>query len=43
MFAKFAKTVFAGAFMLAGVAHAEEIVVGGKNFTEEQLLSSMTA
>ncbi|MGK7753904.1 MULTISPECIES: glycine betaine ABC transporter substrate-binding protein [unclassified Roseovarius] len=43
MFAKFAKTVFAGAIMLAGVAHAEEIVVGGKNFTEQQLLSSMTA
>lgn len=43
MFARFAKTVFAGAIMLAGVAHADEIVVGGKNFTEQQLLSSMTA
>ncbi len=43
MFSNFAKTIFAGAVMLAGVAHAEEIVVGGKNFTEQQLLSSMTA
>ncbi len=43
MFSNFAKTIFAGAVMLAGVAHADEIVVGGKNFTEQQLLSSMTA
>ncbi|WP_294607262.1 glycine betaine ABC transporter substrate-binding protein [uncultured Roseovarius sp.] len=42
MFTRFAKTIFAGAVMLAGVAQAEEIAVGGKNFTEQQLLSSMT-
>lgn len=42
MFNKFAKTIFAGAVLLAGAAHADEIVVGGKNFTEQQLLSAMT-
>ncbi len=43
MFSNFAKSLFAGAVMLAGAAQANEIVVGGKNFTEQQLLSSMTA
>lgn len=33
----------AAAVTLAGPAAAEKIVVGGKNFTEQQLLTSMTA
>lgn len=38
-------TALAGVALTAGVAtaHAEEIVVGGKNFTEQQILTSMTA
>ncbi len=43
MFLNFAKTLFAGAVMLASVANADTIVVGGKNFTEQQLLSAMTS
>ena len=42
MFSNFTKSLFAGAVMLASAAQADEIVVGGKNFTEQQLLSSMT-
>ncbi|MFD0857853.1 glycine betaine ABC transporter substrate-binding protein [Roseovarius aquimarinus] len=42
MFSNFAKSAFAGALLLAGAAQADEIVVGGKNFTEQQLLTSMT-
>lgn len=42
MFNNFAKMIFAGAVMLAGASQASDIVVGGKNFTEQQLLSSMT-
>ena len=38
-----AKSLFIGAMLLAGAAQAQEIVVGGKNFTEQQLLSAMTA
>lgn len=30
------------AVMLVGVAHAQTIVVGGKNFTEQQIMASMT-
>lgn len=43
MFSNFAKSAFAGALLLAGAAQADEIVVGGKNFTEQQLLTSMTS
>ncbi len=43
MFNRISKTIFAGAIFLAGAAQADEIAVGGKNFTEQQLLSSMTA
>lgn len=42
MFEYTAKSLFAGALMLAGAAQAQDIVVGGKNFTEQQLLSAMT-
>lgn len=42
MFKYTAKSLFAGALMLAGAAQAQDIVVGGKNFTEQQLLSAMT-
>jgi len=42
MYLRFAKMFAAGAAMLASVAHADEITIGGKNFTEQQLLSSMT-
>lgn len=43
MFSNFAKSIFVGALMLAtGAAQAQQITVGGKNFTEQQLLSSMT-
>ena len=38
-----AKSIFAGALLVAGSAQAATIVVGGKNFTEQQVLSSMTA
>jgi osmoprotectant transport system substrate-binding protein len=40
------KSLLAGAMLLAGAAApavAQEIVVGGKNFTEQQLLTAMTA
>ncbi|MBY6142166.1 glycine betaine ABC transporter substrate-binding protein [Leisingera daeponensis] len=40
---RFLKMVVAVAAMFAGVAQADEITVGGKNFTEQFLLSSMTA
>ncbi|MEQ8921480.1 MAG: glycine betaine ABC transporter substrate-binding protein [Marinovum algicola] len=43
MLNRFAKMAFAGAMLVAGAAQAQEITVGGKNFTEQQLLSSMTA
>lgn len=46
MFIKTAKTLVAGLALsvgLAGAASATEIVVGGKNFTEQQILSEMTA
>ncbi len=42
MFNRFASMIFAGAVMLAGATQAQEVVVSGKNFTEQQLLSSMT-
>lgn len=43
MFANAMRTLFAGAIVVAGSAQADEIVVGGKNFTEQQLLTAMTA
>jgi osmoprotectant transport system substrate-binding protein len=43
MFAQSAKALFVGAMLVAGSVQAQEIVVGGKNFTEQQLLSAMTA
>lgn len=43
MFSNFIKSAFAGALLLAGAAQADEIVIGGKNFTEQQLLTSMTS
>lgn len=43
MFATTTRTILAGALMLAGAAQAQEVVVGGKNFTEQQILSAMTA
>jgi len=39
---KMAMALTAGA-LLASTAHAQKIVVGGKNFTEQQLLAEMTA
>ena len=45
MFMKSLKTLVAGAALSAGIATgaaAEAIVVGGKNFTEQQLLSAIT-
>lgn len=43
MISNFAKSIFAGALMLAaGAVQAQQVTVGGKNFTEQQLLSSMT-
>ncbi|HUS52962.1 MAG TPA: glycine betaine ABC transporter substrate-binding protein [Thermohalobaculum sp.] len=45
MFMKSLKTLVAGAALSAGIATgaaAETIVVGGKNFTEQQLLSAIT-
>ncbi len=42
MFTKTALSFFAGAIMLSGATQAQEIVVGGKNFTEQQILSAMT-
>ncbi|MFW6077141.1 MAG: glycine betaine ABC transporter substrate-binding protein [Hyphomicrobiales bacterium] len=45
MFAYRMKALLAGAMLLSGLgaAEAQTIVVGGKNFTEQQILSSMTA
>jgi osmoprotectant transport system substrate-binding protein len=46
MFAYRTKTLLAGALLLAGTAGpaaAQTIVVGGKNFTELQILTAMTA
>jgi osmoprotectant transport system substrate-binding protein len=46
MFAYRTKTLLAGALLLAGTAGpaaAQTIVVGGKNFTEQQILTAMTA
>lgn len=43
MFNRFAGMMLAGAMALAGTAQAADVVVGGKNFTEQQILSSMTA
>ena len=41
---KFLKTLAAGVFLTGAVqASADELVVGGKNFTEQQLLTSMTS
>jgi osmoprotectant transport system substrate-binding protein len=37
------KSLFAGALLVAGATQAQDIVVGGKNFTEQQILSAMTA
>jgi osmoprotectant transport system substrate-binding protein len=37
------KALFLSAMLVAGTAQAQEIVVGGKNFTEQQLLSALTA
>jgi osmoprotectant transport system substrate-binding protein len=42
MFLSNAKSLIAGAILFAGAAQAQDIVVGGKNFTEQQILSSMT-
>lgn len=42
MFLKSALSLFAGAVMIAGAAQATDIVVGGKNFTEQQILTAMT-
>lgn len=42
MFLFNAKSLIIGAMLFAGAAQAQEIVVGGKNFTEQQILSSMT-
>jgi len=42
MFTKSALSFFTGAVMLAGAVQAQEIVVGGKNFTEQQILTAMT-
>ncbi|MGH8714890.1 MAG: glycine betaine ABC transporter substrate-binding protein, partial [Casimicrobiaceae bacterium] len=38
-------SLFAGALLvhLASIAAAQNIVVGGKNFTEQQIMSQMTA
>ena len=45
MFAYKMKAMLAGAMLVTGIgaAEAQTIVVGGKNFTEQQILSSMTA
>jgi osmoprotectant transport system substrate-binding protein len=45
MFAYKMKTLLVGAMLVTGIgaAEAQTIVVGGKNFTEQQILSSMTA
>ena len=43
MFAYTTRALIGGAVLLAGAAQAQEIVVGGKNFTEQQLLTAMTA
>jgi osmoprotectant transport system substrate-binding protein len=43
MFGYTARSILAGALLITGAAQAQEIVVGGKNFTEQQLLSAMTA
>jgi len=43
MFAFTTRTLFAGALLFAGSVQAQEIVVGGKNFTEQQLLTAMTS
>ncbi|WP_209427645.1 glycine betaine ABC transporter substrate-binding protein [Pararhodobacter sp. SW119] len=43
MFAHSFKTMLAGAILFAGAAQAQTIVVGGKNFTEQQILTSMTS
>lgn len=42
MFIKSALSLFAGAAMIVGAAQADDIVVGGKNFTEQQILTAMT-
>jgi len=45
MFAYKMKAMLVGAMLVTGIgaAEAQTIVVGGKNFTEQQILSSMTA
>jgi len=45
MFAHKMKAMLAGAMLVTGIgaAEAQTIVVGGKNFTEQQILSAMTA
>lgn len=35
-------TLLAGAMLIAGAAQAQTIVVGGKNFTEQQIMTAMT-
>lgn len=42
MFTNAMRALLAGAVLAAGAAQAQEIVVGGKNFTEQQILSAMT-
>ncbi len=42
MFKLTMKSIFAAALLFAGAAQAQEIVVGGKNFTEQQILTAMT-
>lgn len=42
MFTRTALSFFAGAMMIAGATQAQDIVVGGKNFTEQQILTAMT-
>jgi osmoprotectant transport system substrate-binding protein len=43
MYGYMVKSLFAGALLVAGATQAQDIVVGGKNFTEQQILSAMTA
>lgn len=45
MFAYKMKAILVGAMLVTGIgaAEAQNIVVGGKNFTEQQILSAMTA
>ncbi|CAN5715380.1 glycine betaine ABC transporter substrate-binding protein [soil metagenome] len=42
MFAQKLAGLVVGAMLLGGAAEAQQIVVGGKNFTEQQILTAMT-